>query len=56
MSSANDVNNLNGMFKQTYASKMENLIPEGTKLLQEIPFLPKDQQPGRNFSQPVVLN
>lgn len=55
MATANDLSTLNGLFKETYAKKMEQLIPEGTKLLQKIPFLPKEQQPGNNYHQPVVL-
>lgn len=55
MATANDLSTLNGLFKETYADKMERLIPEGTKLLQKIPFLPKDRQPGNNYHQPVVL-
>lgn len=55
MATANDLTTLNGLFKETYADKMERLIPEGTKLLQRIKFLPKDRQPGNNYHQPVVL-
>jgi hypothetical protein len=55
MATANDLSTLNGMFKETYADKMQRLIPEGTKLLQRVPFLPKDRQPGNNYHQPVVL-
>lgn len=55
MATANDLSTLNGLFKETYADKMNRLIPEGTKLLQKINFLPKDRQPGNNYHQPVVL-
>jgi len=55
MASVNDLGTLNGLFKETYADKMERLIPEGTKMLQRIPFLQKDRQPGNNYHQPVVL-
>lgn len=55
MATANDLSTLNGMFKETYAEKMHRLIPEGTKLLQRVPFLSKDRQPGNNYHQPVVL-
>lgn len=55
MATANDLGTLNGLFKETYADKMERLIPEGTKLLPKIPFLAKDRQPGNNYHQPVVL-
>jgi hypothetical protein len=55
MATANDLGTLNGLFKETYADKMLRLIPEGTKLLQKIPFIAKDRQPGNNYHQPVVL-
>ena len=45
-SGANNMTTLNGLFRETYADKMERLIPEGTKLMQKIAFLPKDKQPG----------
>lgn len=46
---------LNGLFKETYADKLENLIPEGLKLYKMIDFLPKDKQPGNLYHQPVIL-
>ena len=51
----NEVGNLNGFFKETYANKLEQLIPDGVKLLNKIPFLPKDKQPGNLYHQPVIL-
>lgn len=55
MATTNDMSTLNGLFKETYAEKMERLVPEGTKLLNKIPFIAKDRQPGNNYHQPVVL-
>lgn len=52
---ANNMATLNGLFKERYASKMERLIPDGKKLLNEIPFISKDKQPGNAYHQPVVL-
>lgn len=46
---------LNGMFKEAYADKLENLIPEGLKLYKLIDFLPKEKQPGNLYHQPVIL-
>lgn len=37
---------LNAMFKENYADKIEDLIPDGVKLLNEVKFMPKDKQPG----------
>jgi hypothetical protein len=49
------VGNLNGFFKETYADKLENLIPDQVKLLNMIPFMAKDKQPGNLYHQPVIL-
>ena len=46
---------LNGLFKEAYADKLENLIPEGLKLYKQIAFLPKEKQPGNLYHQPVIL-
>jgi hypothetical protein len=55
MATDNSMATLNGLFKERYASKMERLIPDGVKLLKEIPFIAKDRQPGNLYHQPVVL-
>src|SRR5271167_3697884 len=46
---------LNAMFKENYADKIEDLIPDGVKLLNLIKFMPKDKQPGNLYHQPVIL-
>ena len=51
----NTVGNLNGFFKDTYSDKLENLIPDGVKLLNKIKFMGTDKQPGNLFHQPVIL-
>ncbi len=53
--SANDLNSLNGNFKETYADKLHNLIPEGVKLLPRIKFAPRPKQPGNFYHAPVIL-
>jgi len=55
MSGENTITTLNGMFKEVYASKIENLVPEGTKLLNKLPFSQKESQLGGYYHQPVVL-
>lgn len=56
MSSANNFSDsLNALFKETYAEKIKDLIPEGLKLYKMISFLPKDKQPGNLYHQPVIL-
>jgi hypothetical protein len=46
---------LNGFFKETYADKLEELIPDGVKVLNKIKFMAKDKQPGNLYHQPVIL-
>lgn len=60
MSSANKfstdtVGNLNGFFKEVYADKLQELIPEGLKLVNMIKFIGKEKQGGNLFHQPVIL-
>jgi hypothetical protein len=52
---SNTVQTLNGMFKEVYADKIENLIPEGTKLMQKIPFSSRKKELGSLYHQPVIL-
>lgn len=54
-SSANTLANLNGLFKEAYADKLETLIPDGVKLFKMIDFMPKDKSPGNLYHQPVIL-
>lgn len=51
----NTVGTLNGFFKETYADKLKELIPDGVKLLNKIKFMSKDKQPGNLYHQPVIL-
>lgn len=55
MSANNNLTTLNGLFKEVYADKLENIIPDGVKLLKSIPFVAKDKQNGSFYHQPVVL-
>lgn len=56
MASANTFSDsLNANFKETYADKIENLIPDHVKLLNKIPFMGKDKMPGNLYHQPVIL-
>jgi hypothetical protein len=52
---AGTVGTLNGLFKEAYADKLEQLIPDGVKLLNKIKFMAKDKQPGNLYHQPVIL-
>jgi len=51
----NSVGTLNGFFKETYADKLKELIPDGVKLLNKIKFMSKEKQPGNLYHQPVIL-
>jgi hypothetical protein len=51
----NVVGNLNGFFKEVYADKLQELIPEGLKLVNMIKFIGKEKQGGNLFHQPVIL-
>lgn len=46
MGANNNLTTLNGLFKEVYANKLENIIPDGVKLLKSIPFVQKDRQNG----------
>lgn len=55
MATANTLATLNGLFKEVYASKLEQLIPDGVKLYKMIPFASREKQIGNNYNQPVIL-
>ena len=54
-SQANTIDTLNGLFKEVYADKIENLIPDGVKLYNMIPFNKESKALGNLYHQPVVL-
>ena len=49
---ANTIQTLNGLFKEVYSDNLENLIPDGVKLLNSIPFAKRDGQLGNLYHQP----
>ena len=55
MSTANTLDNLNGLYKKVYDGKLENLIPDGVKLLNAIKFVRKEKRPGADYNQSVIL-
>lgn len=55
MAGENTVSTLNGLFKEVYAERLENLIPEGTKFMQKVPFSARKKELGSLYHQPVVL-
>lgn len=46
---------LNGLFKEAYASSIENLIPECNKIIKEVKMTAPKQQLGNLYHQPVIL-
>lgn len=51
----NTVGQLNGFFKELYADKLKDLIPEGLKIINAIGFISKEKQGGNMYHQPVIL-
>lgn len=43
MSTSNTLQTLDGLFKESYADKLLDLIPDGVKVLNKIGFLSKDK-------------
>ena len=54
MATNTDVSQLNGMFKEVYASNVENLIPDVAIMQKAIPFNEKEKI-GEAYNQPVKL-
>lgn len=51
----NDFNTMNSIFKEAYADRVKDLIPDGVKLLNMINFTSAEKQPGNLYHQPVTL-
>jgi hypothetical protein len=49
MGANNNLTTLNGLFKEVYASRLEHLVPEGTKFYNTIPFVGRAQQEGNLY-------
>lgn len=56
MAGENTVVTLNGNFKERYADKIENLVPEGVKLMNMLPFVSAEKENGNKYNQPVILS
>ena len=50
-----ELSTLDGLFKEVYADKIENLVPESSHLTKKVPFEKATQQ-GRKFVQPVIVS
>jgi hypothetical protein len=53
--STNTVATLDGHFKEVYASKIRDLVPEGMKMLKLAEFSAAEKLLGNLYHQPVVL-
>jgi len=51
----NDFQTMNSIFREAYADKVKDLIPDGVKLLNMISFTAAEKQPGNLYHQPVTL-
>lgn len=52
---ANEVSTLNGLFKQRYANKEAQLVPDHVKLYNNVDFSPSEKI-GASYNEPVVLS
>jgi hypothetical protein len=48
------VSQLDGLFKEVYADRLENLIPDNARLISMVNFSERDRE-GNKYNQPVVL-
>lgn len=53
---ANTLETLNGHFKEVYADKIKDLVPEGVKVYRMIDFMTAGKQLGSFYHQPVLLS
>lgn len=56
MASMETTATLNGLYKEVYADKIKDLIPESDVLLKMDNFVSKDQREGNVYHQPVLLS
>lgn len=55
MSQYNTASTLSSWLKEIYADQIQNLIPEGVRLIKMIPFKAGDKELGSAYHQPVAL-
>ena len=51
----NTVSTLNGLFKEKYADKVMNLVPDNVVLMNMVEFASQSQALGNLYHQPVIL-
>jgi hypothetical protein len=55
MAAENTFTTLNGLFKEAYGERVEDLVPDGVKLLNKIDFVNADKVLGNLYHQPKLL-
>lgn len=55
MAADNTASTISSWLKEVYADSLQNLIPEGVKLIKEIPFSAGEKELGDKYVQPVAL-
>lgn len=55
MAADNTASTISSWLKEVYADSLQNLIPEGVKLIKEIPFSAGEKELGDKYIQPVAL-
>ena len=55
MATDNTISTLNGLFKEVYGSKVQDLIPNGVELMKDIPFVKNADKLGNSYNQPVIV-
>lgn len=56
MAAVTDTTQINGWFKESYADKIEDLIPDNRYYVKEAKELASEKQPGGNYTVPVTLS
>jgi hypothetical protein len=51
---ANTTLTLNGLFYEIYAKNIQDLIPDGVKLLKMVPFIESERETGNKYNQPRI--
>jgi len=55
MTATNDMTTLQGWFKDSYADKIKDLIPDNRYYSKEVKSAPSSSQPGGDYKEPVTL-
>lgn len=51
-----DFNRATNLLKQTYADKVQDMVPESDKIAKECDFIAADKQPGLQYNMPVTIS